>query len=191
MENIYIIYIFVFLILAMICTVRKFLRYDLFQSELSQTAIIKSYMRQNLLLDGITVTAEDFTICDAGDITKTDCSVVTKTAVVTLNIINSSDKKIYFDLPSVTLTSGKWVQGLSMELFFELNKNFDSVIYPGRNIIIKAPYALYKTQFSSKEWKNIDEKEFDIIFELTPKKKFISLKTVNIKNKTINTNKIS
>lgn len=185
MENIHIVYISIFLILSMICTVWKLLRYEPFQSELSQTAIIRSYMHQDLLLDGITVNAEDFKICDASDITdEIYCGAkrfpAPKVAVVTLKIMNTTGNKMYFDLPSVTLESGKWIQSLSMDLFFELNKDFDSIIHPGRNISIKAPYALYEAQFSSKEWKNISGREFDIIFELDPKKKFISLKAMNI-----------
>lgn len=69
MENIHIVYISIFLILLMICFVWKFLTYDPVHTELSQTAIIRSYMHQDLLLDGITVNAEDFKICDATDIT--------------------------------------------------------------------------------------------------------------------------
>ncbi len=185
MENIHIVYISIFLILSMICFVWKFVTYDPVHTELSQTAIIRSYMHQDLLLDGFTVNAEDFKICDARDITNeiyfgAKHSPVPKLAVVTLKIINTTGNKMYFDLPSVTLESGNWIQSLSMDLFFELNKNFDSVIHPGRNISIKVPYALYEAQFSSKEWKNISGREFDIIFELDPKKKFISLKAMNI-----------
>lgn len=69
MENIHIVYISIFLILLMICFVCKFLTYDPVHTEFSQTAIIRSYMHQDLLLDGFTVNAEDFKICDARDIT--------------------------------------------------------------------------------------------------------------------------
>ena len=184
MENIHIVYISIFLVLLMICFVCKFLTYDPVHTKFPQTAIIKSYIHQYLLLDGITVNAEDFKICDATDITneiyfEAKPSHASKLAVVTLNIMNTTGNKMYFDLPSVTLESGNWIQSLSMDLFFELNKNFDSVIHPGRNISIRVPFALYEAQFSSKEWKNIFGREFDIIFELDPKKKFISLKAMN------------
>lgn len=111
MENIHIVYISIFLILLMICFVCKFLTYDPVHTEFSQTAIIRSYMHQDLLLDGFTVNAEDFKICDARDITNDICfgakhSPVPKLAVVTLNIMNTTGNKLYFDLPSVTLESG-------------------------------------------------------------------------------------
>lgn len=181
MENIHIVYISIFLILSMICFVWKFVTYNPVHTELSQTAIIRSYMHQDLLLDGFTVNAEDFKICDARDITNEICfgakhSPVPKLAVVTLKIMNTTGNKMYFDLPSVTLESGNWIQSLSMDLFFELNKNFDSVIHPGRNISIKVPYALYEAQFSSKEWKIFPEGNLILYLNLIQKRNLLVLK---------------
>lgn len=87
-----------------------------------------------------------------------------------LNVTNISNEHEAFDLTSPVLTTNGWKNGLFLELFMELNPNYDLDLDPNESVDIVAPYVMFDYQFQKNIWEKISNQHFRIFFKFIQKK---------------------
>lgn len=109
-----------------------------------------------------------------------DYDTDSRIALVKLNVTNISNEHEAFDLTSPVLTTNGWKNGLFLELFMELNPNYDLDLDPNESVDIVAPYVMFDYQFQKNIWKKISNQHFRIFFQVYPEKKYIDLNSSNL-----------
>lgn len=92
-------------------------------------------------------------------------------AEITIKKTDSDDT--HLDLTEITFESGAWGNQFDMELIMALNPDLDSLtlsLNKGEVKKIVFPITMLDIQFPNKRWKNIDERNFYIVFQYYPVK---------------------
>lgn len=96
--------------------------------------------------------------------------------LVSLDIQNNGGVEKYIELYDFTAESLDWFNGVDMELFNLLNKeniSLQPTLTPEEKISVILPYYIYDFQFTKNDWKEIDNRAFDLVYQLYPVKKSI------------------
>lgn len=90
-----------------------------------------------------------------------------------LTIKKVKDDNTILDLTSIWFESGAWGNQFDMDLFMHLNPKLDGLwleMQQGDIAKVTFPITMLDIQFSEKSWKNIDNREFYIVFQFYPEK---------------------
>jgi len=93
--------------------------------------------------------------------------------LVEVFIMNNSDEDMTVDLSSFAFESGAWHNQWDCVLFEELNKDNPSLyvdIEHKQKVAITFPITMYDDQFTSKDWRNIENRAFSIVLTTYPYK---------------------
>lgn len=99
--------------------------------------------------------------------------------LVHMKLINNSDKEQSMQVAKFVAESKAWSNGIHGELFQKLNNKHKSPVNikidskSEQEIII--PYVMYNFQFSDKSWKNIKNRQFELVLARYPYKHIIIL----------------
>ncbi len=68
-----------------------------------------------------------------------------------------------------------WRNGIPADIFWEANSETENAslqpqLSAGEELSVKLPFLLYKSQFSAEDWKNTEHLDYDVLFDLYPKK---------------------
>ena len=106
--------------------------------------------------------------------------VYPKCIVIDLKIYNNSQSEKQIEIYPFVLESGAWSNGIHLAAFLALNADVDQAtltptLQPGESCMLKLPFTLTQEQFKPSQWKNIENRDFQLTFSLYPEKKTILL----------------
>jgi len=97
--------------------------------------------------------------------------------ITEMKIENNTGKDTVLDLTSFAFESGAWHNQWDAVLFEKLNPLNPSIyleLKKGQSKVITFPIHMYEFQFNKSDWKNIENREFSIVFSTYPVKHVIS-----------------
>ncbi len=99
-----------------------------------------------------------------------------KVALATIEICKEVEGDVPFDFTSVTLESGAWNNQWDNVIFEALNGEdcYNIMLEKGEKKQVIIPVILFEMQFSERQWKKVQEREYHIVFSNYPEKKMIS-----------------
>lgn len=99
---------------------------------------------------------------------------------VNVNVKNESDKEAKISLVQICAESLSWSNGIDGELYRLVNPTSRDpmriVLQPYEEKEITLPYTLYALQFSEKDWKDIEQRCFDLVLSYYPVRNIVILK---------------
>ena len=98
-----------------------------------------------------------------------------KVAFAKLEIIKTTDNNEGFDITTIALESGGWNNQWDAVLYEELNgdESFYLQMKKGESKEITIPVVLYDFQFHYKDWMEVNQRNFNIVFTNYPIKRMI------------------
>lgn len=110
------------------------------------------------------------------DVTTIDGSSI-KSIVTEVRIKNPSSQQMKLEVYPFVIESGGYSNGIDADLFHVLNKDEATmipVLDAGEEITLQLPFTMIESQFTDKDWDNIENREFNLVLSLYPVKKTIS-----------------
>ncbi|WP_071396577.1 hypothetical protein [Bacillus tuaregi] len=103
-----------------------------------------------------------------------------KSIVTTINIKNTSNKKMILEVYPFILESKGFSNGVNLDLFMALNTNktMTPELNAGEEIKLQLPFTLIEKQFTKQDWANVTRREFELVLSLYPEKKSIFLNKI-------------
>ena len=99
--------------------------------------------------------------------------------MITMRLINNTGVPQKMLLVQMYAESLIWVNGIDASLYPLLNPEkpnpMEVSLEPYQEIEVTLPYTLYDFQFQSKDWKNIENRTFDITLSFYPEKHIVTL----------------
>lgn len=97
--------------------------------------------------------------------------------LVHLHVSNPTDEEQETGFYLFKLESGGFNQGMSLMSYEEYNDGSDmGVLKPGEEQDVVIPYNVRKYAFKKRYWKNIDEREWFLVFRVKPDKVEVDLR---------------
>lgn len=95
-----------------------------------------------------------------------------KLYLMTVLCRNISAQKNSVDFTQWMVESGAWGNGINGEFFKIMNEKISIIqkLDSNEEIIVRLPFTMVKSMFTKKEWKKLNERDFNIIVSLYPKK---------------------
>jgi len=99
--------------------------------------------------------------------------------LVHIKLINNSDEIQKMMIANIVAESLIWANGIDAEIYMDLNIGKGSPmsieLQPKQELEVIVPYSMYSFQFQAKDWKNVDNRAFDLSLSTYPKKHIITL----------------
>lgn len=90
---------------------------------------------------------------------------------VNIEIVNKGDSEKRIAIGDYVLTSLGWKQSVCFPVFKVLNKNCKSALKPGESETYVLPYTISSNMFTSKQWKEVKNRRYSVVFSLYPVKR--------------------
>ncbi len=100
-----------------------------------------------------------------------------KLVLATLEIEGTNNQTAALDLTEIVLETKAWGNGMAGELFPVLNRETGSLyekLGEGEKQTIICPFLLTDSQFTEKDWKNLNAENFSLILSYYPEKIMLS-----------------
>lgn len=97
--------------------------------------------------------------------------------LTTIELEGTNDQNTLFDLTEIVLEAKAWSNGMESELFSILNGENSSLyvkLAAGEKQTIICPFLINDTQFTEKDWKNLNVEKFSLVLSYYPKKIMLS-----------------
>lgn len=155
-------------------------------TQFPQTSIICANIGESLQLDQLHVKATSFEMVPYKSISN-DCSLkslvdqiedgevnLIKASIV---IENDTDLSVEFPLYDVIFQSIDWANAINLDTFKYFNDNRSLLVEmkPKESLKLILPCLIHQIQFSDKDWKEVQERNFQLVFSLYPQKRIIAL----------------
>jgi hypothetical protein len=101
-----------------------------------------------------------------------------KCVIATVNIKNSGTEQKNLEVYPFQIESGGFSNGIDAALFSVLNGEDSTlvpILKPNEEKKLLLPFTMIKSQFSKKDWEQIDYRKFQLVLSLYPEKNFVVL----------------
>ncbi len=108
-----------------------------------------------------------------------------KYMIITAKISNQSNKIKEVDLTPIKLESVAFTNAIDMGALIQMSSGKPTLhptLYPNEEIEMQLPFAMSEVMFTEEDWKNINERDFQVVFSLYPVKKVVELKKNTVNN---------
>ena len=94
-----------------------------------------------------------------------------RVGLITFQVTKNQEGDDTFAFPNVTFSSGAWGNQAEIELFFLLNSHLKSMtldlaVGETENVIL--PLVAFETQFTEKQWREVENREYYIDLQFYP-----------------------
>jgi hypothetical protein len=139
---------------------------------MNRDIIVKRYMIKELdsLLNSMKLTRKDVSL-------NTNDEINVMLVEVEVKELKNYDLYKDFDIMYSVVESGAWFNGMDRELYLALNgENLENLYDDKQNsTTVILPFTMYKVRFNNRSWKNLDDRDYQLVFNWYPVKKQIAM----------------
>ncbi len=171
------------LILVSVC----FMRFRYINNKYPEAPLEKFTLNETFDYEGVQLSVEESKLVNDDELKTISISEKDpfideekKAIFVKVNFKNNSDETKTIKAHSFEVESLSWHNGLSLELFKEVNKENDASpvveLKPGEEKELILPYTMIERHFDKKTWSALKDRTFYLTLELYPVKRCVELK---------------
>ena len=139
-------------------------------------------MNRDITVKGYAIRELD-SLLDDMELTRKDVSLNTNDEInvmlveVEVKELEKYDLYEDFDIMYSVVESDAWFNGVDREIYIAINGDKLENLYDEKqnSTTVILPFTMYKVRFSNKSWKNLEDKEYNLVFNWYPVKKQIAM----------------
>jgi len=170
------------LILVGVC----FMRFRYINNKYPEAPLEKFTLNETFDYEGVQLSVEESKLVNDDELKTINTSAEDpfigeekKAIFIKVKFKNNSEETKTIEAYNFEAESVSWHNGLSLELFKEVNKEDDASpvveLKPGEEKVLILPYSMIERHFDEKTWKTLKNRKFYLTLELYPVKRCVEL----------------